>query len=311
MSANLAILLCTYNGEPFLSAQLDSLAAQTFKNWRVWASDDGSSDGTLAILQQYQTQWGVDRLTILHGPRNGPAANFMSLVHNEQIEADYVAYCDQDDIWEPDKLARAVQALDAIQARSGSGCPALYGSRTRYIDEDGHELALSGLFARPPGFGNALVQCIAGGNTMVYNRAARALLTRVAPGQAIVMHDWWTYIVTTACGGQVVFDPYPSVRYRQHSANERGMNRSLMGRLHRVWGLLDGRFRTWNQINSTALLQLDAQMTPQARHQMARFSAARNSSLFGRIVAFFKSGIYRQSVMDDVALAAMAVLRRL
>ncbi len=311
MSVHVAILLCTYRGQPFLAAQLDSLAAQTFKNWRVWASDDGSDDGTLDILLRYQSQWGGDRLTILRGPMRGPAANFMSLVHNAQIQADYFAYCDQDDVWESDKLDRATQALFKAQIESGADQPLLYGTRTRYIDECGREHGLSSLYVKPPSFANAIVQCMAGGNTMVYNRAARALLHHVPASQGITMHDWWTYIAITACGGRLLYDPYPSVRYRQHTANERGMNVTIMGRLQRLQWLLDGRYRTWNQINIAALHHLDSWLTPQTREQLARFNTARDGHVVARITAFLSSGIYRQNKLDNLALAAMAVMRRL
>lgn len=311
MPPHVAVLLCTFNGQSFLAAQLDSLKAQTFRNWRAWVSDDGSTDGTLDILRRYQHQWGNKRLTILQGPMRGPAANFMSLVHNGQISADYFAYCDQDDIWEPDKLLRATQALSRAQAESGADRPLLYGTRARYIDEGGRELGVSSLFVRPPTFANALVQCIAGGNTMVFNRAARALLDHVPASQDITMHDWLTYIAVTACGGRVLYDPYLSVRYRQHAANERGMNISILARLQRMRGLLDGRYRAWNHLNIAALHYLAPWLTPKAQQQLAQFITARDGHVAARVLAFFRSGVYRQSTLDNAALAAMAIVRRL
>src|SRR5579871_1339961 len=105
-----AILLCTHNGAKFLVPQLESIRAQTYDGWQVWASDDASSDATVDILRQYQTKWGVDRLTILAGPavgmspasrpQSGASTNFLSLVCNPDIRADAYAYADQDDVWE-------------------------------------------------------------------------------------------------------------------------------------------------------------------------------------------------------------------
>ncbi len=111
-SPTVAILLCTYQGGEFLPQQLDSFLMQTHSNWKVWASDDGSTDDTLAILNNYQRAWGEEKLTILHGPRTGSTDNFMSLVYNPDIQADYYAFSDQDDIWEADKLQRAMTMLE-------------------------------------------------------------------------------------------------------------------------------------------------------------------------------------------------------
>ena len=89
-----AILLCTYNGARFLPEQLDSLEAQTHQNWVVYASDDGSTDATLEILQQYQAKWPSGKLTIRTGPQKGFCQNFLSLTCDPNIRADYYAFCD-------------------------------------------------------------------------------------------------------------------------------------------------------------------------------------------------------------------------
>ena len=167
-----AILLCTYHGQHYLAEQLDSFAAQSHSNWEVWASDDGSKDDTHAILEAYQQKWPDGRLSIHFGPAEGFAANFLSLTCKASIDADYYAYSDQDDIWEPNKLARAVEWLNTLP----ENIPALYCSRTRLVDSNNNEIGVSPLFAKPPSFANALMQNIGGGNTMVFNNAARNLL---------------------------------------------------------------------------------------------------------------------------------------
>ena len=111
---NVAILLCTFNGARFLPAQLSSFADQTWQDWRVFASDDGSSDETVTILSQYQKQFGSPRMHIRNGPRQGFVTNFLSLVCDPSIAADYYAYSDQDDIWESEKLSRAIGLLKTI-----------------------------------------------------------------------------------------------------------------------------------------------------------------------------------------------------
>lgn len=210
--AKVAILLCTYHGQHYLAEQLDSFAAQSHTNWEVWASDDGSADDTHEILESYRQKWSDDRLSIHSGPAEGFAANFIALTCKDSIEADYYAYSDQDDIWEPDKLARAVEWLKTVPEH----IPALYCSRTRLVDASNSEIGDSPLFTKPPSFANALMQNIGGGNTMVFNNAARNLLREAGKTRPVITHDWWAYMVVTGCGGRIFYDEEPTLRYRQH-----------------------------------------------------------------------------------------------
>lgn len=302
-----AILLCTYHGQQFLADQLDSLAAQTHSNWEVWASDDGSKDGTHAVLADHQNKWGKDRLSIHFGPAEGFVANFLSLTCNASIEADCYAYSDQDDIWEANKLERAVKWLTSIPA----DIPALYCSRTRLVDANDNEIGLSPLFSRPPSFANALTQNIGGGNTMVFNNAARALLRQVGENINVVTHDWWAYMVVAGCGGQVFYDSAPTVRYRQHSGNLVGMNSSWGARFKRIRMMWQGRFRSWNDGNIEALQKLKNKLTPENRKILACFARARDMNLISRLIYLKRSGIYRQTLLGNLGLIIAAVFKKI
>lgn len=252
-----AILLCTYHGQHYLADQLSSFAGQSHTNWEVWASDDGSEDDTHAILEAYQRQWPQGRLSMHFGPAEGFAANFLSLTCKADIHADYYAYSDQDDIWESNKLSRAVEWLKTIP----ESVPALYCSRTRLVDANNREIGLSPLFSKPPSFANALIQSLAGGNTMVFNNAARNLLREAGENVPVVTHDWWAYMVVTGCGGQVFYDAEPELRYRQHDGNLVGMNATWSARLKRIQMLWEGRFQRWNDCNIAALRTLSHRLT--------------------------------------------------
>jgi glycosyltransferase involved in cell wall biosynthesis len=305
--ATVAILLCTRNGERFLPDQLDSIARQTHDQWAVWASDDGSSDATRAILDKYRASWGADKLHILEGPQAGSAANFLALLCNQNIVADYYSYADQDDVWEGHKLARALDHLE----KTHSSVPALYLSRSTLIDETGRALGLSRLFTKPPSFQNALVQNIGGGNTMVFNAAARDILRSAGPHIKVVVHDWWTYMAVTGCGGVVVNDPAPTIKYRQHASNQIGSNLGLAARVLRAGQLFEGRFRAWTDVNLAALGSLEPRLTPENLKVLRGFRAARLRPLIPRLIGLFRSGIYRQSFIDNIGLFLAAALNRL
>lgn len=302
-----AILLCTFQGQHYLSEQLDSFAAQTHTNWEVWTSDDRSQDRTHAILGAYKSRWAPGKLNVRVGPADGFAANFLSLTCGTNIEADYYAYSDQDDIWEPDKLERAVNWLKTIPRDT----PALYCSRTRLVDADNNDIGLSRLVTKPPSFANALIQSLGGGNTMVFNNATRELLRKAGESVAVVSHDWWAYMVVTGCGGRVCYDDYPSLRYRQHENNLVGTNTTLAARLHRARAAWQGLFKHWMDVNVNAITCLRDHLTPENRETLDQFVRARNSRLIPRLVALRRSGVYRQSLVGNCGLIVAAVLKKM
>jgi glycosyltransferase involved in cell wall biosynthesis len=296
----------TRNGEAFLGAQLQSIAEQSHADWLLAVSDDGSGDRTKEIVQAFAVGH-AGKVSLRDGPRRGASANFLSLAVDPAIEADYFAFGDQDDVWQPDKLRRALQWLAAVPA----GVPALYCGRTEVIAADGRRIGLSPLFTRPPAFENAIVQSLAGGNTMVFNRAAKRLMERAGPLD-VVLHDWWLYQLVSAAGGEIRYDPQPMLRYRQHAHSLIGSNIGWWARLLRIALMLGGRFRAWNTINIAALETLPADMLrPRAREVLTLFTKARNASILKRLVHLRRAGIYRQTPFGNLALVVAAIVKRI
>jgi hypothetical protein len=184
-------------------------------------------------------------------------------------------------------------------------------TRTRLIDKDGGDLGFAPLFACPPTFANAIVQSIGGGNTMVFNAAARALMAAHSQNLTLVSHDWWTYILVTGAGGRAFYDPYPSVRYRQHGANIHGANEGLWARLLRAIQVFGGRFKSWGEINTRNLAQVRACLTPENCRIFDEFSVARTGSLPSRLLALKRSGVHRQGFLDNIGLYVAALFNRL
>ncbi|MBO9127829.1 MULTISPECIES: glycosyltransferase family 2 protein [unclassified Rhizobium] len=304
--AAVAVLLCTYNGEPFLEEQLESILSQDHRNLHLWVSDDGSSDGTMSILRRYQSRLGADRFVIIEGPRNGFAANFLTLLCAPEIDADYYMFADQDDIWEGTKISCALKAM----ACEPSNAPLVYSSRTTLVDINNVEIGLSPLFFRPASFRNAIIQSIGGGNTMVVNRAARDLARR-ANVQTIISHDWWLYMLVTGAGGKMIYDSVPRVRYRQHGSNLIGMNVGWKMKLQRLRRLASGQFREWNNVNMRALQANSHLLTPENRSVLNAFLDARDGGLLRRVVGLRRSGAYRQTFGDEVVVLLATILNKI
>ena len=304
---NVTVLLCTFNGERFLEAQLESLRQQTFTNWKLIASDDGSSDRTRSILEGFKATLEPGRVEIVAGPGRDAPANFLFLACREDLASNYYAFCDQDDIWESDKLARAIGILE----QKNTGIPAVYGSRTRLIDTAGRVTGLSPLFSRAPTFRCTLVQSIIGGNTIVFNEDARQLLVFGGANVNVPSHDWWLCQAVSSCGGHVHYDPWPSVRYRQHGQNVMGTNIGFAARMRRLRMLGEGRFRHWTSLNVAALERLRPRMTPESLEVFDLFCKARQRPLLQRLALFAQAGLYRQPISGNLGLAVAIALRKI
>lgn len=301
------ILLATYNGAHYLNEQLQSISRQTHSAWTLTLSDDGSSDETLAVVEHFAAQI-IQPVTILQGPRHGSStANFCHLVAHAPIlnSQDLYAYCDQDDVWHDDKLKRAVQ----FHLQHPSQSVRLYCGRTQLVNKHLQPIGMSPCIKRPPSFGNALVQNIASGNTMVFSQAVLLAQKKVLPAHS-VWHDWTTYIVATALGGLVWFDNEPCLFYRQHENNVIGSNDGLIAQVSRFKPLFEGRFKQWSDMNASAVHDLQNLATKQTQQILTAFLVMRSAtSLVERLRVFYKFPIRRQRTLSNATLALAIALK--
>src|SRR3989337_2643867 len=177
------ILLSTYNGTKYLKPLMESLLAQDYPHVEILVRDDGSNDSTLDLLQEYAATH--TNIKVVTSVNLGFARSFFKLLEISSSTADYIAFCDQDDVWLQDKVSRAVKFLRSYQPWT----PALYFSRLRVVDENLKPLGYTNLPRKKLSFRNALAKCPQGlGCTILLNQAARRLL-RDFPRQ-VYCHDW-------------------------------------------------------------------------------------------------------------------------
>jgi glycosyltransferase involved in cell wall biosynthesis len=308
------VLLATYNGERFLRAQWESLACQEGVDLVLHVADDGSTDGTIALLRELaaQQEGAIRDVRWLDAPPRRSATRSFQLLVEHVVRhcpaARWFAYCDQDDVWLPGKLAAAHEIL---AAHAQDARPALYGGRTLAVDEADREGGLSPLFVRPPCFRNAVAQNIMGGNTMVMNRAAAELVAD-ASRLEVVTHDWLTYQLVSGADGFIHYDPRPFVRYRQHGGNVIGSNLGWRARWGRLLRMLRGEYREWNALNSNALAQRAGLLTDANREVLGAFMRAREEGTpWARLASLRRSGAFRQKPAEQVMLWIACALRRL
>lgn len=206
-----AVLMSAYNGERYIKEQIDSLIQQKGVELQILVRDDGSKDGTLSILEEYERRY--EFFSFYQGENLGPAKSFLDMVDHCD-GADYYAFCDQDDIWDEDKLIAAVQMLEGLDENT----PNLYFCNQRITDADGKFLRLahdSNPMQKTKY--SCLVENVANGCTMVFNESTAKLLRGRMP-QELTMHDGWVYMICSLMG-QVCYDPVPHMSYRQHENN--------------------------------------------------------------------------------------------
>lgn len=293
--------MATYNGAAHVREQVDSILSQRDVSVRLVIRDDGSTDRTPNVLAEYD---GDDRVVVrAAGKRLGLPWSYFELMQSAGADAGHWALADQDDIWLPDKLARAVSRLD------GHPGPAMYCGRVEVTDESLRLLYSHAVPRRGPSFANALVQNIATGCTIVLNPPALAVVQDRWPEYA-VMHDAWLYLVLSGVG-TVFYDPRSSVLYRQHSANAVGMGHGpfqrVLGRVRRQ--LTPGRSGAHGR-QDVQLARTHADLLREdAAAELAAFLASRRS-LRQRLGYAVAGPAHRQTAGSDWVLKGLHVLGR-
>ncbi|MBZ9625183.1 glycosyltransferase family 2 protein [Clostridium sp. FP2] len=223
----ITVLLATYNGEKYLVEQLDSIISQTYINWELWVRDDGSTDQTLEILKQYE---GKDNRIIILDNENkknlGPCMNFNQLCLNVGLN-NYIMFCDQDDVWFPDKIELTYNCIIEKEEFIKNNQPIMVFTDYEIVDEKLNRLCKSGyklisvgekFFEKP--LNTLLAFNFVWGCTLMCNRS---LIEKCIPiPQNAENHDFWIAL-SGAVIGKMYFLDIPTMFYRQHSSNVTGM----------------------------------------------------------------------------------------
>jgi glycosyltransferase involved in cell wall biosynthesis len=303
MAASVQVLLPVYNGERHLAELVESIAQQEHRPESLLVRDDGSTDGSLAVLRRVAERSNLTVRMAAPGARLGPYRSFLQLLKEADPQVDLIGLADQDDVWLPDKLARAVAALNESRSLS------CYGSAVQVTDEKLRPLYATTAPRGGPSFQHSLFENIAPASTLVLPaHTRRFLLSRLPPGG--IYPDLWCYQVCVALGS-FTYDPTPSLLYRQHGSNalgtavstrERWLRRARQARRespglgHRHWqhlALLERNIGDLLANNERAALR----RLLQTRHS---WSASASYAITGPVV--------RRSKLDEAVLRATFLL---
>ena len=222
------VLMAVYNGSAYIREQIDSILNQTYKNWHLTISDDGSTDGTDLIADEYAAKYPEQITRVYSGVRFGNARDhFMWL--SENCTSRYMLYSDQDDVFNPEKMSRLMDAMQNAERQWGRDLPILVFSDQTVVDEKLNVIEPSLMRCQKQAFDSfdyhaLLIQNVVTGGAMMVNRPLCSLAVQCRSRERIIMHDWWM-AATAARFGKVIYLDEPLSLYRQHGGNSVGAKR--------------------------------------------------------------------------------------
>ena len=249
------VLLSTYNGEKYLAQQLDSLLVQTDVDVEILVRDDGSQDGTTAILDEWQKKGLLSWYT---SGNLGPGKSFIHLLQTAQ-PGGYYAFCDQDDVWLPQKLSLTMEKMKAVE-RSNAAKPVIVHTDMNVVDEKLeilHESFWRSSGLRPDVLRTFPYLCTCNsvnGCTILMNSAARELILEKYVEHDIIIHDVISALTVSCYGGIIDYVDVPTVLYRQHSSNVVGAmayskGQAIRERFSNIGQVVSNNIRLFKDVN--------------------------------------------------------------
>lgn len=295
------ILLATFNGELFIEEQIQSILNQTFNDWILIVRDDGSSDRTREIISRYSLKYPDKIINIQDGLPSGSAKNnFLSLLKHSKNK--YIMFCDQDDIWLPNKIEQSLKAIQK-EEKHNLNVPILIHSDLTVVNENGAIICASlyemqninmSYFNRVE---RLLVQNAITGCTMMINRALAEKLGTI-PNDAI-MHDWWIALHAIVFG-KIVYLKDSQILYRQHVSNTVGAKDTrsiayITRQLRNIKGMKDNINQTYHQARALHECLVTTDINPALLNVIGRYAKLSYKSKIIKLLTIVRYGYLKNS----------------
>jgi glycosyltransferase involved in cell wall biosynthesis len=219
--STVAIVMATYNGEKYVGEQIDSILASTYQDFELFICDDGSTDNTMSVLQDYEKQYPAKIHVAGNAENLGVIANFLQALVRTTM--DYVMFCDQDDFWKPNKIGLTLKRMRHIEGQIGKAAPIAVFTDAVVVDQDLKVLKNSffrsnHLNPRKTDLPHILMENKLIGCTVMVNSALRKIFQSYSLPAAAKFHDWWMALIASSMG-KIGFVNEGTLLYRQHSGN--------------------------------------------------------------------------------------------
>ncbi len=297
------ILLAVYNGERFLKEQIDSILKQTYKDWKLLIYDDASLDDSLKIIKSY----GVlhkDKIRYISSKKNCGSASSAFSKLMELSKAEYVCFCDQDDVWDKDKLKVSMNAMKDLESKNKE-IPILIHTDLFVVDEKLNIINRSMFKAqhfklKEKKINRLMVQNNITGCTMLINRRLISVCGRI-PKKAI-MHDWWLGLVAAAFG-KIKLLKVQTVYYRQHENNVVGakMSYGFSHILHRLFSKAEIKKSIKNSVKQVEIfLDIYKKELKEKRNILEEYLKLQEKSKIKRIFGLFYGGYLKEGIIRKI-----------
>lgn len=287
-----AVIMSTYNGEKFVSEQLDSILNQTYSNIEIVVRDDGSKDNTVNIIKEYQKKY--NNIKLYEGENIGFIKSFFELL--KLTESDYYAYADQDDVWLENKIELAVNLLNNLDESK----PNMAFGNSDYYDEN-MKFISKGPKNKKFSFLTALFSCVTQGMTMTVNKKTRDMIIENMP-KSCFFHDWWTYLLCVSMGN-VAYSNETVVKYRRRKENATSEGQGYLRLL--IWRIKNLLFKDGMQDIKQQMINFKDyyyyELSDENKKIIDLFSNEDYSFLNALKKVFYKGRI-RTNIIDDIMI---------
>lgn len=301
---SVGILLCSFNGEQYIKEQLDSIKDQTYSNYHCYIHDDNSTDSTPLIIEQYSAKF-PEIFTVLkyQNSRHGAVENFMSLIQyaSSNCNEEYYMLSDQDDIWLKNKVDESVKELRKYD--KGTEPALVYCDQTvvnehlKIIAESTNRLVHKSTIDDT--FKKIIFRNTAAGCCMCFNKILLNIAAENSNVDAIPMHDWWIMLIASYYNNAHYFDK-PLMLYRQHSANEMGVDnnnylRKVFKYLTRFKPAIKHRSEQMDKCKKAAMALAEMCIDTVNSRDLEKFTNICCESKTRRMINFYKEGYIKSN----------------
>lgn len=306
MKDEVVILLATYNGEKYVSEMIESIIKQTHKNWKLYLSDDSSTDNTVALLKYYAEREPERVFFYSSGRKFGNAqSHFMHLLDHFSNER-YIMFCDQDDYWHTQKIEMTLNKIKEIEEEGR--VPALVHTDLRVVDKNLNRIDDSFMhYSKINGNGQTLnrrlVQNVVTGCTIMLNNSLSKIVCKNIPEKGMAMHDWWIAILAEIYG-KVGYIDTPTIDYRQHNNNQVGA-KNVVSLDYIKRKIKSNTFKremcgTYNQAEMI-LECFGKEMPSSSKKTIEKYCETKNKGWIARRISWIKYGYLKSGILRVIA----------
>lgn len=298
------IMLSTYNGEKFIEEQLNSLLNQRNVLTNIYIRDDGSKDNTVLILQEYQKKH--KNIFLERGDNIGAKLSYYKLLEKTPLNADYYAFCDQDDVWHPDKLYQACNYNDMNRIFD---TPIIYYSELTPVDSNMNPVKEKFRCGEAFTLEELLVKNNIYGCTLVFNQKLMQIYRKVDENYNLILpfHDHWIALICSIHAGIILYDSRSFIKYRQHKNNVVGTRRNMVDKLKKS-GISDKRNTRYNR--SVYLISLYGDEIPRREKGILKIVINYKLNALNRIKFAIRSHKWVRGILEKIALFILILLKK-